>query len=170
MYIHCLAKRKLSFRFKSANCSVIIWGCYSSSGLRHRPGYPINGFFLPWWLRHIHRALVVKEWSMRTHEFQGAWGVIFTHELATTESSLYPIKSLWDVLEKPEGMVRLSCHLGKKWMQLWMEINVVRLHKIVETMPQQMRSVIKAKGGPTKCNFFFGQAVYILYKQILSDK
>ena len=32
----------------------------------------------------IHRALVVKEWSMRTHECQGAWGVIFTHELATS--------------------------------------------------------------------------------------
>ena len=61
----------------------------------------------------IHRALVVKEWSMRTHECQGAWGVIFTHELATTESWLYPIKSLWDVLEKTEGMVRLSCHQYK---------------------------------------------------------
>ena len=30
-------------------------------------------------------------------------------------------------------------------MQLWMEINVVTLHKVVE-MPQQMPSVIKAKG------------------------
>ena len=35
-------------------------------------------------------------------------------------------------------------------MQLWMEINVVTLHKVVETMPQQMRSVIKSKGGPIK--------------------
>ena len=32
-------------------------------------------------------------------------------------------------------------------MQLWMERNVVTLHKAVETMPQQIRSVIKAKGG-----------------------
>ena len=53
----------------------------------------------------IHRVPVVKEWSMRTHECQGA---------------------------------------------LWMEINVVTLHKVVETILQQMRSVIKAKGGPTK--------------------
>ena len=30
-------------------------------------------------------------------------------------------------------------------MQLWMEINAVTLHKVVETMPPQMRSVIKAK-------------------------
>ena len=34
----------------------------------------------------IHQALGVKEWSMRTHECQGARGVIFTHELASTES------------------------------------------------------------------------------------
>ena len=34
----------------------------------------------------IHRALVVKEWSMRTHECHAARGVIFTHELATTGS------------------------------------------------------------------------------------
>ena len=61
----------------------------------------------------IHQALVVKEWSMRTHECQGAWGVIFTHELATTESWLYPIKSIWGVLEKTEGMVWLSCHQYK---------------------------------------------------------
>ena len=31
-----------------------------------------------------------------------------------------------------------------------MEINVVTLRKVVETTPQQMRSVIKAKGGPAK--------------------
>ena len=33
-------------------------------------------------------------------------------------------------------------------MQLWMDINVT-LHKVVETIPQQMCSVIKAKGSPT---------------------
>ena len=38
-------------------------------------------------------------------------------------------------------------NLGQRLMQLWTEINVVTLHKIVETMPQQMHSVIKAKGG-----------------------
>ena len=41
-----------------------------------------------------------------------------------------------------------------------MEINVVTLHKVVETIPQQMRSKIKAKGEILVCNFFFGQAVY----------
>ena len=42
-----------------------------------------------------------------------------------------------------------------------MEIN---MHKVVETMTQQLRSVIKAKGGPTKylsMQIFFGQAVNV---------
>ena len=53
-------------------------------------------------------------------------------------------------------------NLGQKLMQLWMEINVVTLHKVVETMPQQMRSLIKAKGGLLQkviVQLFFGQAV-----------
>ena len=54
-----------------------------------------------------------------------------------------------NVLEITEGMVRLSCHQYKILAKNdWMEINVVTLHKVVETMPQQ--SVIKAKGGPMK--------------------
>ena len=61
-----------------------------------------------------------------------------------------PIQSIW-VKGKDwrNGLTLLSSiqNLGQKWMQLWMEINVVTLHKIVETMPQQKRSVIKAKGG-----------------------
>lgn len=40
--------------------------------------------------------------------------------------------------------------LAEKCMQLWTEINVVALHKLIEMMPRQMRAVIKAKGGPTK--------------------
>ena len=46
---------------KSENCSVMIWGCFSWSGLgtarvpecTEWPGYPSNGFFLPWRLGHI---------------------------------------------------------------------------------------------------------------------
>lgn len=33
-------------------------------------------------------------------------------------------------------------------MQLWMEIIVVTLHKITETMPWEMHAVIKIKGAP----------------------
>ena len=46
-------------------------------------------------------------------------------------------------------------------MQLWREINAVTLHKIVKTMPQQMRSKAVQRN-ITVCSFFFGQAVYIL--------
>jgi len=43
-------------------------------------------------------------------------------------------------------------------MQLWTEINVVTLQKLIETMPQQMHAIIGAKGGPNEtlqCVTFF---------------
>ena len=47
-------------------------------------------------------------------------------------------------------------------MHLRVEINIVTLHKVVETTAQQTRSVIKAKGGCA--TYFFGRVVhYILY-------
>ena len=120
--------QKLSFWFKSANCSVMIWGCFGWSGL----GAAIQPSSWMYWMTRlshqwifffpngsgvsqddnakIHRALVVKERSMWTHECQGEHEESFSQELTTTESCLYPINSLWDVLEKTkEGMVCLSC-------------------------------------------------------------
>lgn len=44
-----------------------------------------------------------------------------------------------------------------------MEINVVKLQKFVETIPQRMHSTIKAKGSPAtyECaTFFFAHALY----------
>ena len=67
---------------------------------------------------------------------------------------LNPIENLWDVLDKDlrSGPTLPSSiqDLGEKLMQHWMEINLVTLQKLIETMPQRMRAVIKAKGGPMK--------------------
>ena len=91
--------KKLSVRFKSVNRQWIFF-------------FPDGSGIFQDDNAKIRRAVFVKEWNMRTHECKGARGVIFTHELATIESWLYPIKSLWDVLEKTEGMVD-SCHQYK---------------------------------------------------------
>ena len=65
---------------------------------------------------------------------------------------LNPIENLWDVVEKAlhSGLTLPSSiqDLGEKLMQHWKEINLVTLQKLIETTPQQMRAVIKAKGGP----------------------
>ena len=51
-------------------------------------------------------------------------------------------------------------------MQLWIKINAVALHKVVKTMPRQMCSVIKAKGGPTK--YAKKKGAGFLYRQCIS--
>lgn len=92
-----------------------------------------------------------------------AQGIIFTHDFN-------PIESLWlfhifkiissslsslvwkDLKTLQSGLTPpMSIHnLGQKWTQLLMEINVVTLHEVVETMPRWIHTVIKAKGGSTK--------------------
>ena len=101
----------------------------------------------------IHGPLVVKKWSTRSH-FHTNW-------LPQSPDTLTPLK-VFGVKGKDwrNGSTLLSSiqNLGQKLMQLRMEINVVTLHKVVETMPQQMHSVIKAKGGllqKTSVQLFF---------------
>ncbi len=51
-------------------------------------------------------------------------------------------------------------------MQLLMEINVVILHCDVRTMPQQMHTVIKAKGGLMK--YYYVQLFFFLTRQCMT--
>ena len=85
---------------------------------------------------------IVKKW-FREHETS-----------FSVQTFIDPIENLWDVLEKAlrSGQTLPSSiqDVGETLMQHWMEINLVTLQKLIETMPQRMRAVIKAKGGPTK--------------------
>ena len=118
---------KLSFRFKSANYNVMIWSCFSWSGLTQQvsrvwectewPGYPINGFFLPWWLMHIpgrqcqdslgsacERVEHGDTWvSGSTRSHFHTW--IGHHRVL----NLTPFK-YFGLKEKTEGMIWLSSH------------------------------------------------------------
>ena len=151
------------------SCPVpTVLGCCSWSGLgsaslcaqRMRSGDYLNvlndqvipsmDFFLPWWHGHIPRWQYQD--SICERVVQEAWDNIFTH--GPQSADLKPIENLWDVLETALRSCRTLPSsiqdLGEKWMPHWKKINLVTLQKLIETMPQQMRAVIKAKGGPTK--------------------
>ena len=121
-------KEKLPFWFKSANCSVMIWGCFSWSGLGIASQ---QSSWMYWMTRLSHqwifsslmawaysmttmsRFIRLKRVSMRTHECLGSMRSHFHTWIGHQSPDFNPIKSLWDVLEKTEGMVRLSCHQYK---------------------------------------------------------
>ena len=122
------------------------------------------------------RLIGLKLWK------SGAWGHMSVREHEESHISwpthtwvltLNPLK-VFGVKRKDwrNGLTLLSSiqNLSQICMHLWMEINVVTLQKVVETMPQQLRSVIKAKGGllqKASVQLFFldGQCIMVKRKQ-----
>ena len=96
---------------KSANCNVMIWGCFSWSGLgtasqqsswmycMTRIYHQRIFYFLM--ARAYSRITMPRfiglQWSMRTHECLGAWGVIFTfsHEVTFSLILSFQLWMLW---------------------------------------------------------------------------
>ena len=117
----------------------------------------------------IHRALdftlfrVVKECSMRTHECQGALVVIFTHELATTESPLKVFGMCWKRLKECFDSLVIN---KKSWPKISATLDGNKccgIAYVVETMSQQMSNVIKAKYIILDCTTFLGDRQCIFY-------
>ena len=75
------------------------------------PGYSINGYFLLWWHGHIPRWQCQDSLGSSCERVvQGAWDIIFTHRLTTTESlTLTPLR----IRRKLCAVVWLSHHQYK---------------------------------------------------------
>ena len=110
------------------DCSVMIWW------LRHFPGWQCQD------LSGSSCERVEHEDAWVSGSFRSHFHTWISHNSVLT---LTPLK-VFGVKGKDwrNGSTLLSSiqTLGQKLMQLWMEINVT-LHKVVETVPQQMPSV-----------------------------
>ena len=123
----------------------------------------------------IHRALVVEEWSMRTHKCQGSMRSHFHTWIDHHKSpDLTPIKVLGMCWKRLKEWFASPVISTKSWPKMnatldrnkCCDISCDMWHKVVKTMPQQMH-VIKAKGGPTKYKsvrfFLWTGSVYFNY-------
>ena len=153
-------KKQSSFRFKSANCSVMIWGCFSCSGQTtasqqsSRMYWMTRLSFLSSLMARAYSRTTVSRSSCERVEHEDTWlsGSMRSHfhtwighhrVLTLTPLKVFGVKGKDG--RNVSTLLSSIQNLGQKWMQLRMEINVVTLHKVVETMPQQMLSIIKAK-------------------------
>ena len=144
----------------------MIWGCFSWSGLGTVRQFlnfmndhviPSNRFFLPSWLGHIPgqqcQDSLGSSCERVEHEDTCISGNMNSHfhvwighhkVLTLTQLKVFRVKGKnWR-----NGSTLLSSiqNLGQKLIQRWVEINVMTLHTVIEAMPQQVHSVIKATG------------------------
>lgn len=97
------------------------------------PGFCFSGFSSsPEWFKEDDTLFSCTDWPPQSPEFNSS-------------------EELCDVLGKAldSGLTRPPSieDLGEKLMQLWTEIKLVILHKVVETIPWR---ILKAKGWPVK--------------------
>lgn len=86
-----------------------------------------------------------------------------------------PIVQTWTTLTTLHSVQALHRHQYKiftwgKWMQHWMKISRVKLHKLSKTMSQSMCAVVKVKKRPQQNMwlFFFLVAFFVLARECVS--
>lgn len=113
----------------------------------------------------ILRAQFVKKWF-------GEHETAFSHmDWPQQSPDLNPFEHLWDVLEKTllssPTLPSSIEDLGEKLMQLWMEMNIVTLHKLIKMIPQRMQPVIKSRWSKDILDcvtIFLARVVYYVQK------
>ena len=145
LHMHLLAPKKLSFWFKSANCSIMMCGCFRWSGLSTASQ---QSSWMYWMTRLSHQWIFVflndsgifQYDNAKIHRLwkSGAWGHMTVREqrshfhtwICHQSPDFNPIKNYLGFA----GLTFLSSiqNLDQKLIQLWMEINVVTLHEVVE--------------------------------------
>ena len=154
---------------KHGGGSVMFWGCIGWNGvgpLYHIPGIMIKEVYvdilaknLPLAARKLHMrgryifqqdndpkhtAMIVKQWFADNR--------VTVLEWPAQSPDLNPIEHMWSELERrcSGRNPRNKQDLIDMAMREWNLIEVPVVQKLIESMPNRIRAVIAAKGGPTK--------------------
>ncbi len=88
-----------------------------------------------------HKAQIISDWFLE-HDNE------FTLLKWPPQSpDINPIEHLWDVVEREIRIMELRDAI----MSIWTKISEECFQHLVESIPQIIKAVLKAKGGPTRC-------------------
>lgn len=154
---------------KHGGGSVMVWGCFSASGvgnlvfiettmdrfvylniLKNNLKQSVRklGMGNDWIFQQDqdpkHTAGVVKEWLLYNTPRQ-------LHS-PSQSSDLNPIENLWDELDRSirKRQIKSKDDLKKALLEEWQKIPRTVTEGLVYSMPNRMRAVLNSKGGPTK--------------------
>jgi transposase len=157
---------------KHGRGKLMIWACFSWDRLgpikvikgsvdRYKYVEILENGLLPFWRQRsrrfqnpifqddgakVHRAKYVENWKKSNRIVSLPW--------AAQSPDLNPIEHIWHILKmniskrkpKPKNLKELEVAIYEEWGQLQKSL----LRKLIYSMPRRLRSVILAKGYPTK--------------------
>ncbi len=110
--------------------------------------YPLSDGYFQQDNAPCHKAQIISDWLLE-HENE------FTLLKWPPQSQdLSPIEHFWDVVELEIRIMDVQLtnlqHLRDAIMSIWTNISEECFQHLVESMPQRIKAVLKAKGGPTR--------------------
>ena len=148
---------------------LMIWGCFSGTGLGEicRVEGTVD--------QKKYQAILQETMLPSANRLFGREKFVFQHDNAPCHAArsvadflhqkkisvmkwppqspdLNPIENLWSILKRKVGLTKPSSlpELWENLRQSWQQISQAEIDKLIASMPQRIKLVIKAKGGATR--------------------
>ncbi len=113
--------------------------------------YPSSDVYFQQYNAPCHKAQIISD-SFLEHDNEST--LLKWPPQLTSSTDLNPIEHLWDVDEQEICILDVQLtnlqQLRDAIMLIWTKISEECFHHFIESMPQRIKAVLKAKGGPAR--------------------
>ncbi len=99
-------------------------------------------------MHHVHKAQIILDWFL---EHDNEFNLL---KWLPQSPDLNPIEHFWDVVEREICIMDVQLtnlqQLRDAIMSMWIKMSKECFQHLVESMPWEIKAVLKAKGGPTR--------------------